>query len=51
VPSDYYLFLKLKTFLGGKEFGNNEQLKDEVISWLTSLAVEEYNTGIEKLIP
>lgn len=50
-PSDYHLFPKLKEFLGGKQFDNDEELKEAVISWLRSLAVEEYNTGIEKLIP
>lgn len=38
-PSDFHLFPKLKTFLGGQKFKTNE----EVIA-----AVEEYFTGLEK---
>ena len=29
---------------------NDEELKDAVTSWLRSLAAEEYNIGIEKLV-
>lgn len=38
-PSDFYLFPKLKTFLGGQKFAIN----DEVIA-----AVEEYFAGHER---
>ncbi|KAG8225519.1 hypothetical protein J437_LFUL006058 [Ladona fulva] len=37
--------------LGGKQFANDEELKEAVTSWLSSLAVEEHNIGIEKLVP
>lgn len=50
-PSDFHLFPKLKECLGGKQFANDEDLKQEVTSWLKSLAAEEYNIGIEKLVP
>ncbi|GBM18427.1 hypothetical protein AVEN_72760-1 [Araneus ventricosus] len=29
-PSDFHLFLKLKEFLGGKPFGSDEELENEV---------------------
>jgi len=35
-PSDYHLFLHLKKFLGGKRFGDDDDLKDAVQKWLTS---------------
>jgi hypothetical protein len=43
-PSDYHFFTKLKEFLGGKRFSNNQEVKQE-------LAVEVYDTGIQKLVP
>uniref|UniRef100_A0A1B6IVE1 Mos1 transposase HTH domain-containing protein n=1 Tax=Homalodisca liturata TaxID=320908 RepID=A0A1B6IVE1_9HEMI len=50
-PSDYHLFPKLKVFLGGKNFLGDEDLKEGVKTWLHSLAAEQYNVGIEKLVP
>lgn len=50
-PSDYHLFPKLKEFLGGKQFTNDEELQQAVTAWLKSLAADEYNIGIEKLVP
>ncbi|KAG8227843.1 hypothetical protein J437_LFUL008487 [Ladona fulva] len=49
--SDFHFFPKLKEFLGEKRFGNDEELKEAVTSWIRSLAVLEYNIGIEKLVP
>ncbi|GBL92274.1 hypothetical protein AVEN_35827-1 [Araneus ventricosus] len=42
-PSDFHLFLKLKEFLGGKRFGSDEELENEVNTWLNKLAAEEYH--------
>lgn len=50
-PSDFHLFPKLKEFLGGKQFGNDDELKEAVTTWLKSFAADEYNDGIEKLVP
>ena len=50
VPSDYHLFLRLKKFLGGKQF-DDDDLKDEVQKWLTSQAATFYEEGIQKLVP
>ncbi|KAG8244407.1 hypothetical protein J6590_024325 [Homalodisca vitripennis] len=41
----------LKVFLGGKNFLGDEDLKEGVKTWLHSLAAEQYNVGIEKLVP
>ncbi|KAJ4429612.1 hypothetical protein ANN_21798 [Periplaneta americana] len=49
-PSNFHLFTKLKDFLGGTRFGSDEELKKTVNTWLNELAVEEYNTGILKLV-
>lgn len=49
--SENHIFPKLKEYLGRKQFANNEDLKQDVMSWLKLLAVEEYNIEIEKLIP
>ncbi|GBL86217.1 Histone-lysine N-methyltransferase SETMAR [Araneus ventricosus] len=49
-PSDFHLCLKLKEFLGGKRFGSDEELENEVPTWLNELAAEEYDMGILKLV-
>ena len=50
-PSDYHLFLHLKKFLGGKQFDDDDDLKDAVQKWLTSQAAAFYEEGIQKLVP
>ncbi|GBM73245.1 hypothetical protein AVEN_195738-1, partial [Araneus ventricosus] len=47
-PSDFYLFLKLREFLGGKRFGSDEELENAVTTWVNDLAAEEYDMGILK---
>lgn len=51
IPSDFHLFPKLKELLGGKQFGNDEEFREVVTSWLRSLAVEQSKIGIGKLVP
>ena len=51
VPSYYHLFLRLKKFLGGKRFDDDDDLKDAVQKWLTSQAATFYDEGIQKLVP
>ncbi|KAJ4434357.1 hypothetical protein ANN_22916 [Periplaneta americana] len=41
-PCDFYLFTKLKDFLGGTRFGSDEELKKTLNTWLNELAAEEY---------
>lgn len=50
-PSDFHLFLHLKTFLGAHKFNNDDQLKERVTTWLTTQAATFYEEGIQKLVP
>jgi hypothetical protein len=49
-PSDFHFFPKLKEFLGGRRFKNDEEVKDAVKEWLNGLAAEVYDEGIQKLV-
>ncbi|GFY23521.1 retrovirus-related Pol polyprotein from transposon 297 [Trichonephila clavipes] len=50
-PSDFPLFLHLKSFLAGKHFNNDKELKENVSNWLKTQAATFYEEGIEKLVP
>ncbi|GFS56705.1 histone-lysine N-methyltransferase SETMAR [Trichonephila clavipes] len=50
-PSDFHLFLHLKSFLAGKHFNNDKELKENVSNWLKTQAATFYEEGIEKLMP
>ena len=50
-PSDYHLFPSLKQHLGGKKFSTDEEVKEEVDTWMTELAGNYFADGIKKLIP
>ncbi|GFV42157.1 histone-lysine N-methyltransferase SETMAR [Trichonephila clavipes] len=50
-PSDFHLFLHLKSFLVCKHFNNDEELKENVSNWLKTQAATFYEEGIEKLVP
>jgi transposase len=49
--SHYHVFIYLKNWLGSQHFSNNDELVEGVITWLSSLAAEFFDTGIQKLIP
>ena len=49
-PSDFHLFLHLKQFLSGKQFDDDNDLKD-VQKWLTLQVAAFYEEGIQKLVP
>jgi hypothetical protein len=49
-PSDFHLFPKLKEFLGRKHFTSDDDVKTAVNTWHHTLAAEEYNRGILKLV-
>ncbi|GFU36467.1 histone-lysine N-methyltransferase SETMAR [Trichonephila clavipes] len=51
IPSDFHLFLHLKSFLAGKHFNNDKELKENVSNWLKTQAATFYEEGIEKLVP
>ncbi|GFS89438.1 histone-lysine N-methyltransferase SETMAR [Trichonephila clavipes] len=50
-PSDFHLFLHLKSFLAGKHFNIDKELKENVSNWLKTQAATFYEEGIEKLVP
>ncbi|GFT77149.1 histone-lysine N-methyltransferase SETMAR [Trichonephila clavipes] len=50
-PSDFHLFLHLKSFLAGKHLNNDKELKKNVSNWLKTQAATFYEEGIEKLVP
>jgi hypothetical protein len=50
-PSEYHMFIHLKKWLRSQRFNNNEELKESVKTWLSSQAVDLFDTGIQKLIP
>jgi hypothetical protein len=50
VPSDFHVFLHLKTFLSGQQF-HDDEVKEAVNTWFASQAATFYNAGIQKLVP
>jgi len=48
--SDYHLFNKLKEFLGGQRFSNDEEVQDAVENWLREVERKVYDKGIQKLV-
>ncbi|XP_026314672.1 histone-lysine N-methyltransferase SETMAR-like [Hyposmocoma kahamanoa] len=48
-PSDFYLFPKLKKFLGGKHFHTNEEVVAAVDAYFEELEEDFFKTGIEAL--
>jgi hypothetical protein len=49
-PSDFRVFPKSKEFLGGTRFKSEEEVKDAVKEWLSGLAAEVYDEGVQKLV-
>jgi hypothetical protein len=50
-PSDFHMFLHLKTFLGGRRFHDYNDVKEAVNTWFALQAASFYNAGIQKLVP
>jgi len=48
--SDYHLFNKLKEFLSGQRFSNDEEVQEVVEKWLRVLERKVYDEGIQKLV-
>jgi hypothetical protein len=51
VPSDFHVFLHLKTFIGGRRFHDDSEVKVAINTWLASQAASFYDAGIQKLVP
>ena len=49
--SDFHLFLHLKKHLAGKKFYDNDEVQEEVMTWLKGQAADFYDSGIQKLVP
>jgi histone-lysine N-methyltransferase SETMAR len=50
VPSDYYLFTKIKVWLDTQRFHTNEEPMDGVNNWLHNLAAEFFDEGLQNLV-
>ncbi|UYV69857.1 hypothetical protein LAZ67_7000979 [Cordylochernes scorpioides] len=49
-PSDFHLFPALKLHLGGKHFGNDDEVQAEANHWLRRQDTAWYNSGVKKLL-
>jgi histone-lysine N-methyltransferase SETMAR len=49
-PSNFHLFLHLKSFLGGRRFLDDNEVKEAVSTWFASQAAAFYDEGIQKLV-
>ena len=50
-PSDFHLFLHLKKLLAGKNFDDDDEVQEEVMTWFKVQAADFYDSGIKKLVP
>jgi hypothetical protein len=50
-PSDHHLFNYLKNWLGPWHFNSNEELMEDIKTWLSSQATDFFDTGTQKCIP
>ena len=49
-PSDFHLFLHLQSFLAGRQFHDENEVKEAVTTCFASQAVSFYDEGIKKLV-
>jgi histone-lysine N-methyltransferase SETMAR len=49
-PSDFHVFMHLKTFLCGQGF-HDDEVNDAVNTWFASQAASFYDAGIHKRVP
>jgi len=45
------LFLHLKKHLAGKNFDDDDEVQEEVMTWFKGQAADLYDSGIQKLVP
>jgi hypothetical protein len=50
-PSDFHVFLHLKTSLRVRRFHDDNKVKEAVNTWFASQAALFYDAGIQKLVP
>jgi histone-lysine N-methyltransferase SETMAR len=49
-PSDFHLYLHLKSFLAGRRFHDDNEVKEAVTTCFASQAASFYHEGIQKLV-
>jgi histone-lysine N-methyltransferase SETMAR len=49
-PRDFHLFLHLKKHLAGKNFDDDDEAQEEVMTWFKGQAADFYDSGIKKLV-
>ena len=45
------MFLHLKKHLVGKNFDDDDEVQEEVMTWFKGQAADFYDSGIQKLVP
>ena len=50
-PGNFHLFHHLKKHLAGKKFDDDDEVQEEVMTWLKGQAADFYDSGIQKLVP
>jgi len=50
-PSDFHLFVSLKTHMVGKKFSTDEEVKQEVLNWKREMTGEFFEEDVKKLVP
>ena len=50
-PSDFHLFLRLKKHPAGKNFDDDNEVQEDVMTWVKGQAAYFYDSGIQKLVP
>jgi hypothetical protein len=50
-PSDFHVFLHLITFLGDRQFHDDNEVKEAINTWFASQVASFYDAGIQKLVP
>ena len=50
-PSDLHLFHRLKKYLAGKKFDDDDEVQEEIMTWFKGQAADFYDSGIQKLVP
>jgi hypothetical protein len=45
------LFLHLKKHLAGKNFNDDDEVQEKVMTWFKVQAADFYDSGIQKLVP
>jgi hypothetical protein len=50
-PSNFHVFLHLKTYLGCQRFHGDSEVKEAVTTWYASQLASFYDAGVQKLVP